>query len=119
MRKFRTNSCGHHTKPERGFRLPGPSGRIQHVLLRDAARRSGLDRRPSLTIAWTIFWFGTRGSLVQIHDDHEAVKAHYPEARIGPRRVKGILAEWQPEGSPIALVISPFVRLEDPARKFS
>jgi len=46
----------------------------------------------------------------------EAVKARYPEMRIGPRRVKGILAEWQPKGSPMALVISkcPDAELQSP-----
>ncbi len=35
-----------------------------------------------------------------------AFKEQYPGLRMGPRRVKQILAEWQPAGSPMALVVT-------------
>lgn len=36
----------------------------------------------------------------------EAVKARYPQMRIGPRRVKGILADWQGQKSSQVLTAS-------------
>lgn len=36
----------------------------------------------------------------------DAVKARHPEMRIGPRRVKEILAQWQPAGSSTVLIVT-------------
>jgi hypothetical protein len=46
----------------------------------------------------------------------EAVKARYPKMRIGPRRVKEILAAWQPVGSSVVFLVSkcPIAGTEDP-----
>ena len=43
---------------------------------------------------------------VAISDAIEVVKARHPQMRIGPRRVKEILAALQPKCSPVALVVS-------------
>ena len=43
-----------------------------------------------------------------ISDAIKAVKARHPEMRIGPRRVKEILAAWQPECSRVALTASKY-----------
>jgi alkanesulfonate monooxygenase SsuD/methylene tetrahydromethanopterin reductase-like flavin-dependent oxidoreductase (luciferase family) len=43
---------------------------------------------------------------VAILEAIKAVKARFPDMRIGPRRVKGILAEWQPKRSARTLTVS-------------
>ncbi len=47
----------------------------------------------------------------------EAVKAFDPKMRIGPRRVKQILADWQPKGSSIACIARRLSDAEVPGPK--